>query len=148
MSKITLDYLRELQAHFGGVTVYGVFKNTGIPDQTVRQWEKGTTMSEDHCKLVADILGYKRGEVLANVAAERSKDPEIAAIWAKLAQAAHSMKDVAAGIALFVVVPFLAFTMGGDLLSGSAVVDTFNMASNQAQNALPFLFSSELYLLC
>lgn len=88
--KMTMDYVADLKSHYGVTSTYGLAKAMGLGDQTVRGWTKGHTFSDKHAVMVADTLGLNPGEVLAAVAAERTKCPEARGIWAALADSIHA----------------------------------------------------------
>jgi hypothetical protein len=102
--KTTIQYVEDLKRHFGVGSTYALAKSMGLGDQTVRGWTKGHTFSDKHAVMIEQILDLSPGEVLASVAAERTKCPEARAIWEMVSSVMHSH---AAGI----MVAFVAISL-------------------------------------
>lgn len=92
----TNDYLDALAqvsvANGGRPTTYAIAKMLGIQrSYMVRYRRHGATFGDHLAIQIADILGIHRGAVLCDMAAQRSKYPEMANEWKKLADHFHEL---------------------------------------------------------
>lgn len=82
--KLCIDYLRQIEAEKGW-TRFRMSKELGISSARMYQlYDTGGTYDDQTALAVAKILRIDPGQIMAAAHAERSKDPEIKAIWAGL----------------------------------------------------------------
>lgn len=81
----TIDYMNQVKRRLEIESNYALAKALGITQQAVGAMMSGkTTMGDATALKVADILKIQRALVLADVHAEREKNPELAAVWRSL----------------------------------------------------------------
>ena len=84
--KLCIDYLREIESKFGW-TRFHIAKELGLSSARLYQlFDTGGTYNEETAVKVAQLLELEPGAVMAAASAERSKNPEVQAIWARLAE--------------------------------------------------------------
>lgn len=84
--KLCIDYLREIESKFGW-TRFRISKELGLSSARLYQlFDAGGTYNEETAFKVAQLLGIEPGVVMAAAAAERSKNPEIQAVWERLSE--------------------------------------------------------------
>lgn len=82
--KLCIDYLRDIE-QTKGWTPFRISKEIGLSSQRVYQlFNNGGTYDDETAVRVAKLLELSPGIVMAAAHMERSKDPEIKAIWAGL----------------------------------------------------------------
>jgi transcriptional regulator with XRE-family HTH domain len=82
--KLCIDYLRQIEAEKGW-TRFRMSKELGISSARMYQlYDAGGTYDDKTAFAVARILEIDPGQIIAAAHAERSKDPEIKAIWESL----------------------------------------------------------------
>jgi transcriptional regulator with XRE-family HTH domain len=78
----TNEYLAKTKNALGIQSDYALAQHLGVTRSAVSKLQKGMTLMGDETAIrVADILKMPRAAVLADVYAEREKNPEIAAVW-------------------------------------------------------------------
>lgn len=78
----TVDYLKQVKRRLGIESDYALAKALGVTRGTVSNLQLGkNTMSDETAMKVADILELQRALVLADMHAEREKNPELQAVW-------------------------------------------------------------------
>lgn len=98
----TVDYLDAIKARHNLSSDYQLWKLTGWSKATISAYRnKPQYFSDEHALLVAELLDLDPAEVLADVYAERTKNSEVRAVWARVAQV---MGRHAAGVLMAVLV--------------------------------------------
>jgi plasmid maintenance system antidote protein VapI len=83
----SVELLDEIREKKGIESDYGVAKLLDVKPQTVSNYRHGRTqLSDEMVVRVARILGRPPAPLLAQVAAERAKSPEVAKIWRDIAK--------------------------------------------------------------
>lgn len=83
----TKEYLDAIRALTATGSVYAAAQLLGIEEQTVRNWATGTRYPDAFgCMKLAEALDLPIEQVLADVNAEKEKDPERRAYWEGLAR--------------------------------------------------------------
>ncbi len=78
----TQAYLERAKVKLGIQSDYALAQHLGVTRSAVSKLQKGVTLMGDETAIrVADILEMPRAAVLADVYAEREKNPEVAAVW-------------------------------------------------------------------
>jgi hypothetical protein len=79
--KLCIDYLREVEAKYNW-SRFRIAKELGLSSQRMYQlFDDGGTYNDETALKVAKLLELDPGVVLAAATAERSKNPEVQAIW-------------------------------------------------------------------
>lgn len=104
----TIDYLDAIKARHGLRTDYQLSKFTGWNKQRVSNYRNGKTeLDEAACIQVAEWLDENPAKVMAEIQASRTKCPEAAQIWAKVAKAMQGV-SLSAFVAFSVAAPIVA----------------------------------------
>jgi hypothetical protein len=91
----TTDLLDEIKDVKGLSSDYAVAKLLEVRTQTITSYRTGRTQMSDEMALrAARVLGRAPGPVFAQLAGERSKDPEVTRVWLDAAKvlARHARK--------------------------------------------------------
>jgi transcriptional regulator with XRE-family HTH domain len=84
--KLCIDYLKEIQS-VKGWTPNRISKELGLSSQRMYQlFNDGGTYNDETAFKVASILGLRPAEVMTSAQFERSKTPEIRAVWEALSE--------------------------------------------------------------
>jgi predicted transcriptional regulator len=84
----TTDLLDDVREAKGIASDYALAKLLGVRQQTVSSYRSGRTQLSDGMALrVAKMIGRPPAPILAELAAERAKDPEVAKVWRDAAKA-------------------------------------------------------------
>lgn len=79
--KLCIDYLREVEAKYGW-SRFRIAKELGLTSSRLYQlFDDGGTYNDETALKVAKLLELEPAEVMAAAAAERTKNPEIQAVW-------------------------------------------------------------------
>lgn len=79
-------FLNELKLLNNQASDYRLAQILGVKNQTVYKWRAGQTIFDDEmCLIVASMLNYKPGYVMACAHAERAKDEAIRQAWESVA---------------------------------------------------------------
>jgi transcriptional regulator with XRE-family HTH domain len=79
-----LDEIREVK---GITSDYKLAKLLGVRQQTISSYRSGRTQASDEIALrAATIIGRSPGPLLAQLAAERAKNPDVAKVWRDVAK--------------------------------------------------------------
>ncbi len=79
--KLCIDYLREVEAKFGW-SRFRIAKELGLTSSRMYQlFDDGGTYNDETALKIAKLLDLNPAEVITAAAAERTKNPEIQAIW-------------------------------------------------------------------
>jgi transcriptional regulator with XRE-family HTH domain len=79
--KLCIDYLREIESKFGW-SPFRIAKELGLSSQRMYQlFNDGGTYNDETALKVAKLLELDPATVMAAAAAERTKNPEVQAIW-------------------------------------------------------------------
>ena len=109
--KTTNDFLDDVKAARGLTSDYQLSKLLECTHSSISNYRMGKNfLSEEMACKIASILGLESGFVLACVAAERSKLPEVKKAWQHLADMLTSKHgaSIAAALALFLILPTVA----------------------------------------
>lgn len=87
----TIEYLEAVKAKYREVTGkecsdYRASKLLGVTNSCVSNYRSGRGMDDYVGIRVAEYLGIEPAEVLADLHAEKSKDPRVAQVWRDLAR--------------------------------------------------------------
>lgn len=83
----TIEYLDKAKEAKGIQSDYALAKHLGIRSSTISGYRAGKSQMDDSIAVkIAEIIGKHPAIVLADVHAEREKNPEIAAIWRGLVE--------------------------------------------------------------
>lgn len=82
----TNDVLDRVKAVQGITSEYRLCRVVGVTDQTLARWRKGLAPSDEYAAKLANLARLDPGFVVASLAAERSKDPTISAVFADIAR--------------------------------------------------------------
>lgn len=78
----TTEYFKQVKRRLGIESDYALAKALGISTQMVSKIQAGKhTMGDSTALKVAELLNLNPGIVLADLHAEREKDPVIQAVW-------------------------------------------------------------------
>lgn len=79
--KLCIDYLREIEAKYGW-SRFRIAKELGLTSSRMYQlFDQGGTYNEETAFKVAKLLNLDPATVMAAALAERTKNPEIQAVW-------------------------------------------------------------------
>jgi transcriptional regulator with XRE-family HTH domain len=79
--KLCIDYLREIEARYGW-SRFRIAKELGLSSQRMYQlFDADGTYNDETAYKVAKLLDLDPLTVMAAAAAERTKNPEIQAVW-------------------------------------------------------------------
>jgi DNA-binding transcriptional regulator YdaS (Cro superfamily) len=82
MRNVTNTLLDEIREAKGIASDYALAKLLGVRPQTVSNYRKGRTQMSDEMALrAARMMGKRLAPLLAELAAERATNPEIARTW-------------------------------------------------------------------
>lgn len=103
--KTTVEFLDSVKAKHGFTSDYQLAPHLGCTRQAISKYRVGKDyLGEDMaCKVAAD-LGLDSSYVLACIASERAKKPEVKAAWK---HAAEVLYGIAAVLAVVAVLPFV-----------------------------------------
>lgn len=79
------ELLDALKAHTGKPSDYALAREVLKVDQNSLKEMRVRGLSDARAIQIANTLGLNVGEVLASIHAERSKDPKVRRVWAKIA---------------------------------------------------------------
>lgn len=65
---------------------YRLCRVVGVADQTLTNWRKGKSPSDEYAVKLAQLANLDVGLVLASIAAERVKDPTLQAVFSDIAR--------------------------------------------------------------
>ena len=89
-STVLLDDLREARRV---VSDYALAKQLGVRQQTISNYRSGVSRMSDEIALrVAEMLDRNPAPSLAELAAERAKDPRVAKVWRDAAKVVSRTK--------------------------------------------------------
>lgn len=78
----TVDYLKQAKRRLGIESDYALAPHLGVTRSSMSKLANGkTTMSDETALKMAEILGIQPAIVLADMHAEREKNPELQAVW-------------------------------------------------------------------
>lgn len=81
------QYLLEVRALTKSKSIYAAAKLLRLPQQTVRNWHLGPSLPDAlGCLRIAEVLDLPWELVMADIEAEREKNPERRRIWEELAK--------------------------------------------------------------
>jgi plasmid maintenance system antidote protein VapI len=84
----TTDLIDAVKEAKGIASDYAVAKQLGLKPQTISNYRHGRTqMSDETAVALAAMISRAPAPILAQLAAERSKSPEVAKIWREAAKA-------------------------------------------------------------
>ena len=84
----TIDLVDEVKKHAGIKSDYALAKRLDVLPQTISHYRHGRTqMSDEIAVKLSKMIGRPPAPILATLAAERSKVPEVARIWQDAAKA-------------------------------------------------------------
>lgn len=103
--KNTLEFLDEVKAKLGLTSDYQLAKSLGCTHSAISNYRAGKSRLDEAaaCK-VAELLNLDAGYVLACIASERAKKPEVKAAWQHTAQI---LGGLAAALAVIAFLPFI-----------------------------------------
>lgn len=79
--KLCIDYLRDIEARYGW-SRFRIAKELGLTSSRMYQlFDDGGTYNDETAFKVAQLLELDPATVMAAAAAERTKNPEIQAVW-------------------------------------------------------------------
>ena len=109
--KTTVEFIDEVKARKGFTSDYQLSKFLECTRAAISSYRTGRSCLDDEmaCK-IASILGIDSGFVLACVASERSKRPEVKSAWQHVADLLMSKHGagIAAALALVMILPTVA----------------------------------------
>jgi hypothetical protein len=83
----TTDLLDEVKKAKGIESDYGLAKRLDVLPQTISNYRKGRTqMSDEIAVAMAAMVGRPAAPILAQLASERAKSPDVAKIWREAAK--------------------------------------------------------------
>jgi len=85
--RTTADYIEAVKARYGLDSWAATARYLDVSDQSVRLWRRGHSMQDATALRIAELLNLCPARVLADVAAERSENPDVRAAWIKAADA-------------------------------------------------------------
>ncbi|ECI5747799.1 helix-turn-helix domain-containing protein [Salmonella enterica subsp. enterica] len=80
------SYIDELKEKLGITSDYGVAKYLNIAPQNITKVRNGEILRADRCLKIANALNRDPLEIIATARAQKEKNPELKAIWIKLAK--------------------------------------------------------------
>lgn len=80
------DYIDELKERLNLKSDYAVAQYLSIPRQSMTKIRNGYTLGHSKCLKIANALKIDPIEIIATVEAQKEKDPDLKAIWLKLAK--------------------------------------------------------------
>jgi transcriptional regulator with XRE-family HTH domain len=84
---VTNDLLDEVREAHGLTSDYALAQLLGVGPAAISNYRRGRSqMSDDMALRVAKLLGRPPAPILAQIAAERAKDPEVAHVWREAAK--------------------------------------------------------------
>jgi hypothetical protein len=117
----TNEILDKLAAQFELKSDYQIAKHLHISTQRVSRYRRGLdTLGDQLAVEVADQLGIDRCFIMASMAAERAKSPDVKRTWAQLAARIGGM--AAAVLIAYFAVPLLDYGTANDALASSSTV--------------------------
>ena len=108
--KTSVEFLDSVKALKGFTSDYQLSKHLNCTRGAISSYRTGRTYLDDEmaCKVAAD-LGQDSSYVLACIASERAKKPEVKAAWA---HAAEVLYGLAAALAIFAILPTATLPTG------------------------------------
>lgn len=92
--KLCIDYLREIETKYGW-SRFRIAKELGLTSSRMYQlFDHGGTYNEETAYKVAKLLDLEPAAVMAAALAERTKNPEIQAVWKGLLEKISEGFDV------------------------------------------------------
>ena len=80
------DYIEDLKIHQNLTSDYAVANFLDIPRQSMTKVNNGTPLGKDKCMRMAQALKIDPMEIIATAEAQKTKNPELKAVWLKLAK--------------------------------------------------------------
>lgn len=80
------SYIDELKKKLDITSDYGIAKYLGIPAQSMTKIRNGEVLRADRCLKIANALNRDPLEIIATARAQKEKNPELKAVWVKLAK--------------------------------------------------------------
>ncbi len=104
--KTTLEFIADVKAKFGIDSDYAAAKILGVSKMTLSSYRNGKSHLGDEaaCK-VAELLNLDSSYVMACIASERAKKPEVKAAWKHAAEVLHGL---AAALVVIAALPFIS----------------------------------------
>jgi len=108
--KTTVEFLDEVKAAHGLTSDYQLSKHLVCTRGAISSYRMGKSYLDEEmaCKIAND-LGLDSGYVLACIASERAKKPEVKAAWKHTADLLYGL---AAALAILAVLPFVNLPAG------------------------------------
>lgn len=129
--KTSKDFAREIREHYGKKGIlsdYALAKLLGLTRQTISAHKSGSAKAfgDETGERIAQLLDLDPAYVLACLAAERAKRPDVRATWQRVAKVFSRAKQAAkvASVALAVVLLNLAAPRDGVAAPGAGGVST------------------------
>lgn len=115
--KTSLDFLDSVKAAQGFTSDYQLSKYLNCTRGAISSYRTGRTFLDDEmaCKIAHD-LGLDSSYVLACIASERAKKPEVKAAWAHAAEVLYGL-----AAALFIMAILPTFTLPDGALQGALI---------------------------
>jgi transcriptional regulator with XRE-family HTH domain len=102
------EYIDEVKRSNGLDTDYKVAKLLGCRQQKISNWREGQTMDNETARQIAEILRIPVWQVIADMEAERQKDPAKKKAWKMLSKLSQQGGRATAN--LLFLLPFPALT--------------------------------------
>lgn len=101
------EYIDEVKRSNGLDTDYKVAKLLGCRQQKISNWREGQTMDNETARQVAEILNIPVWQIIADMEAERQKDPAKRKAWKMLSKLSKESGRATAN--LLIPLSFLAY---------------------------------------
>jgi hypothetical protein len=132
--KTTADFLDELQRKLGVESDYALGKLMGMQRQHVSHYRTlKTTFDDEKCIKIAEILGADAAEIILAMHYQRAKQPEVKAVWERMAMNIGAVGAVAACALIVLALPYSGVNSGLEytgLIGSIAAAQLPNKSSN------------------
>lgn len=93
--RTTLEFISDIKSKYGIESDYAAAKLLGVTKTTMSHYRNGKgLLGDDSAMKIAQLLELDPGYVLACIAAERSKQPEVKAAWKHTAEMLYGLAAV------------------------------------------------------
>jgi DNA-binding XRE family transcriptional regulator len=118
-----LDALADDDRSDGGTgSDYKLAKLLGVPRTTISNYRTGRSQMDDRIAIrIAELVGVPPVSVVAEIHAERARDPNSQAFWAELGAAMKKARNVVAGAAVMMTALGLGLPSPAEAKAGVSV---------------------------
>lgn len=98
--KTTLEFIADVKSKYSIESDYAAAKLLGVSKMTMSHYRNGKgLLGDDSAIRVAELLGLDTGYVLACIASERARKPEVKAAWKHTAEMLYGLAAALAVVA-------------------------------------------------